>query len=252
MRERTDLRRVDRSPKITRALSSCRSESGSTVGRFDDAGDRSRDLSANSGSAYCSGRSWTDATPSSESEQGEIGPAEDPRVKAASVVRRVLMLNAWRRRRAEIAQLEQQVEHLHLQIEFLRRLLVAENDRVGRLNGELQREKSQSEEAARERDAAKSVRLRSVVRDCRRELVRFDRARFRYRRPPSRSRDTGNRRAAFTAQFQLRTFFFWLIFAGSKSKVKIETVVFFFTLRKSILNFGKCWSKYDREHVCSN
>lgn len=68
------------------------------------------------------------------------------------------MLNAWRRRRAEIAQLGQQVENLHLQIEFLRRLLLVENDRVGRLNGELHREKSQLEEVIRERDAVKSVR----------------------------------------------------------------------------------------------
>lgn len=114
---------------------------------------------ANGGSAYCSGRSWTDATPSSESEQGEAtGLVEDPTIKAAYVVCRVLILNAWRRRRAEIAQLEQQVEHLHLQIEFLRRLLLAENDRVGRLNGELHREKSQLEEMTRERDAVRSVR----------------------------------------------------------------------------------------------
>lgn len=70
----------------------------------------------------------------------------------------MLVLNAWRRRRAEIAQLEQQVEHLHLQIEFLRRLLLVENDRVGRLNGELHREKSQLEEMTRERDAVRSVR----------------------------------------------------------------------------------------------
>lgn len=106
-----------------------------------------------------SGRSWTNPTPSSESEQGEsIGLSEDPTIKAANVVCRMLVLNAWRRRRAEIAQLEQQVEHLHLQIEFLRRLLLAENDRVTRLNGELHREKSQLEEVTRERDTVRSVR----------------------------------------------------------------------------------------------
>jgi len=106
-----------------------------------------------------SGRSWTDATPSSESEQGEVaGSAEDLTIRAANIVCHMLVLNAWRRRRVEIAQLEQQVEHLHLQIEFLRRLLLAENDRVGRLNGELHREKSQLEEMTRERDAVKLVR----------------------------------------------------------------------------------------------
>lgn len=106
-----------------------------------------------------SGRSWTDATPSSESEQGEVaGSAEDLTTRAANIVCHMLVLNAWRRRRVEIAQLEQQVEHLHLQIEFLRRLLLAENDRVGRLNGELHREKSQLEEMTLERDAVKLVR----------------------------------------------------------------------------------------------
>jgi len=112
----------------------------------------------NGGSAYCSGGSWTDAIPSSESEQSEtIGLIKDPTINAANVVCRVLVLNAWRRRRAEIAQLEQQVEHLHLQIEFLRRLLLAENDRVGRLNSELHREKSQFEEVMSQRDAIRSV-----------------------------------------------------------------------------------------------
>ncbi|XP_071562934.1 uncharacterized protein [Temnothorax nylanderi] len=127
-----------------------KSESESSASRLDEIADRTKDILANGGS----GRSWTDATPSSESEQGEA--TEDPTIKAANVVCRVLVLNAWRRRRAEIAQLEQQVEHLHLQIEFLRRLLLAENDRVGRLNGELYREKSQLEEMTRERDAVKS------------------------------------------------------------------------------------------------
>jgi len=58
------------------------------------------------------------------------------------------------------------VEHLHLQIEFLRRLLLAENDRVGRLNGELHREKSQLEEAVREREAIKSVRAIDYTLSC--------------------------------------------------------------------------------------
>ncbi|XP_011874537.1 PREDICTED: coiled-coil domain-containing protein 186 [Vollenhovia emeryi] len=130
-----------------------RSESGSSASRLDEIADRTKDILANGGS----GRSWTDATPSSESEQGEAtGLTEDPTIRAANVVCHVLVLNAWRRRRAEIAQLEQQVEHLHLQIEFLRRLLLAESDRVGRLNGELHREKAQLEEATRERDAARS------------------------------------------------------------------------------------------------
>ncbi|KAL6447391.1 hypothetical protein ACFW04_001537 [Cataglyphis niger] len=129
-----------------------KSESGSSVSRLDDVTDKSKDILTNGGS----GRSWTDATPSSESEQGEVaGSAEDLTIRAANIVCHMLVLNAWRRRRTEITQLEQQVEHLHLQIEFLRRLLLAENDRVGRLNGELHREKSQLEETTRERDAIK-------------------------------------------------------------------------------------------------
>ncbi|KAM0731626.1 hypothetical protein ACS0PU_001168 [Formica fusca] len=131
-----------------------KSESGSTVSRLDEIADKSKDILANGGS----GRSWTDATPSSESEQGEIAGSEDLTIRAANIVCHMLILNAWRHRRAEITQLEQQVEHLHLQIEFLRRLLLAENDRVGRLNGELYREKSQLEETTRERDAIKLER----------------------------------------------------------------------------------------------
>lgn len=144
-------------PVVNPDIGDLKSESESSASRFDEIADRGKDILANGGSAYCSGRSWTDRTPSSESEQGEAaGLTEDPTIKAANVVCRMLVLNAWRRRRAEIAQLEQQVEHLHLQIEFLRRLLLAENDRVGRLNGELHREKSQLEETTRERDAVKS------------------------------------------------------------------------------------------------
>lgn len=134
----------------------CRSESGSTVSRPEEIAERSKDILANGGSVYCS---WTDTVPSSGSEQSVVSASSvDPTAKAASVVCHMLVLNAWRRRRAEITQLEQQVEHLHLQIEFLRRLLIAENERVGRLNGELHREKSQLEEVTRERDAVRLVR----------------------------------------------------------------------------------------------
>ncbi|XP_025075753.1 autophagy-related protein 23 [Pogonomyrmex barbatus] len=150
-------------PAVDSNIGDLKSESGSSASRLDEISDRSRDILAN-GSAYCSGRSWTDATPSSESEQGEaVGLTEDPTIKAANVVYRVLMLNAWRRKRAEIVQLEQQVEHLHLQIEFLRRLLLAENDRVGKLNSELHREKSQLEEAMRERDTFKSEKEKMEI-----------------------------------------------------------------------------------------
>ncbi|XP_029166129.1 autophagy-related protein 23 [Nylanderia fulva] len=170
-----------------------KSESGSTVSRLDEVTDRSKDILANGGS----GRSWTDATPSSESEQGEVaGSAEDLTIKAANIVCHMLVLNAWRRRRAEIAQLEQQVEHLHLQIEFLRRLLLAENDRVGRLNGELHREKSQLEETMRERDAVKSEKDKLEV-----ELKRVEEI------SQERSVTVGNlKNELLTAQDQLKSF----------------------------------------------
>ncbi|XP_018403541.1 PREDICTED: uncharacterized protein LOC108780361 [Cyphomyrmex costatus] len=144
-------------PVVDPDIGDLKSESESSASRLDEIADRSKDILTNGGSAYCSGRSWTDATPSSESEQSETaGLIKDPTINAANVVCRVLLLNAWRRRRAEIAQLEQQVEHLHLQIEFLRRLLLAENNRVGRLNSELHREKSQLEEMTCQRDAIRS------------------------------------------------------------------------------------------------
>nr|XP_012231956.1 PREDICTED: coiled-coil domain-containing protein 102A isoform X1 [Linepithema humile]XP_012231957.1 PREDICTED: coiled-coil domain-containing protein 102A isoform X1 [Linepithema humile] len=153
-----------------------KSESGSSVNRLNEIADRPKEILMNGGNAYCSGRSWTDATPSMESEQGDVvAPTEDPTVKAANVVCHMLVLNAWRRRRTEIAQLEQQVEHLHLQIEFLRRLLLAENDRVGRLNSELHREKSQLEEAVREREAIKSEKEKLEVELKRAEEVSQER-----------------------------------------------------------------------------
>ncbi|EFN78217.1 hypothetical protein EAI_08193 [Harpegnathos saltator] len=178
-------------PVVEGDIGDLKSESGST----DEANDKSKDLLASSGSAYYSGRSWTDVTPSSESEQGEVGPAEDPTARAANVVCRVLLLNAWRRRRTEIAQLEQQVEHLHLQIEFLRRLLLAENERVGRLNGELHREKSQLEETILERDSIKSEKQK--LKD---ELRRAEEV------SQERSVTMGNlRNELVTAQDQLKT-----------------------------------------------
>ncbi|XP_011173624.3 ribonuclease Y [Solenopsis invicta] len=171
-----------------------KSESESSASRFDEI-DRTKDILVNGGNTYCSGRSWTDATPSSESEQGEAtSPTEDPTIKAANVVCHVLVLNAWRRRRAEIAQLEQQVEHLHLQIEFLRRLLLAENDRVSRLNSELHREKLQLEEVTRDRDAVKSEKEKLKI-----ELKRVEEV------SQERSVTVGNlRNELLTAQDQLK------------------------------------------------
>ncbi|KYQ47669.1 hypothetical protein ALC60_13425 [Trachymyrmex zeteki] len=164
-------------PVVDPDIGDLKSESESSASRLDEIADRSKDILANGGSAYCSGGSWTDATPSSESEQSEtIGLIKDPTINAANVVCRVLVLNAWRRRRAEIAQLEQQVEHLHLQIEFLRRLLLAENDRVGRLNSELHREKSQLEEVMSQRDAIRSEKEKLEIELKRAEEISRERS----------------------------------------------------------------------------
>ncbi|XP_014210239.1 nuclear mitotic apparatus protein 1-like [Copidosoma floridanum] len=79
--------------------------------------------------------------------------------RAASLVCRVLVVNAWRRRRVESGELRaalagvtQQVDHLQLQIVVLRKLLDKENSRVASLAGELHRAKAQADETAQERD----------------------------------------------------------------------------------------------------
>ncbi|KAL0119678.1 hypothetical protein PUN28_007845 [Cardiocondyla obscurior] len=158
-------------PVVDPDIGDLKSEAGSSASRFDEIVDRTKEILANG-----SGRSWTDVTPSSESEQGEgANLTEDPTIKAANIVYRVLILNAWRRGRTKIAELEQQVEHLHLQIEFLRRLLLTENDRVDRLNGELHREKLQLKEMTRERDVVKSEKEKLEAELKRAEEVSQDR-----------------------------------------------------------------------------
>lgn len=71
---------------------------------------------------------------------------------------RALAINAWRRKRAEAAELGQQLEHVRLQIVVLRRLLDNENARVAGLAGELHRAKAQLEELGKERDQIRNVR----------------------------------------------------------------------------------------------
>ncbi|XP_017877876.1 WEB family protein At5g16730, chloroplastic [Ceratina calcarata] len=83
--------------------------------------------------------------------------------KAASVICRVLMLNAWRRRRDEVQylhgtiyDLNQQIEHLYLQIIVLRRLLDTENNRISKLTAEAHRAKIQFDEAVKGNNTLKS------------------------------------------------------------------------------------------------
>ncbi|XP_046738773.1 leucine zipper putative tumor suppressor 2-like [Diprion similis] len=89
--------------------------------------------------------------------------------KAAGLVCRALVVNAWRRRREEnsqlqetIRQLSQQVEHLHIQIVVLRRLLDAENGRVGRFMAEMQRVRLQFDDITRDRDSLKAEKERAI------------------------------------------------------------------------------------------
>lgn len=84
--------------------------------------------------------------------------------KAASLVCRALVVNAWRRRREDnsqlqetIQQLTQQVDHLHIQIVVLRRLLDTENGRVSRFMAEMHRFRVQLDDVTRDRDAIKLV-----------------------------------------------------------------------------------------------
>ncbi|XP_066594293.1 golgin subfamily A member 6-like protein 4 [Prorops nasuta] len=87
--------------------------------------------------------------------------------KAANIVCRVLMLNAWRRRREEVNRLQdsagslhQQVEDLRIQIVVLRRLLESEKQRVGKLGIDLHRTKSMLDETSIDRDRLKSDKER--------------------------------------------------------------------------------------------
>lgn len=80
--------------------------------------------------------------------------------KAANLVCRVLLMNAWRKRREEVVhlqesvqQLNQQVDHLHIQIVVLRRLLETENSRVGKITLEINQTKVQLNEVIQEKEA---------------------------------------------------------------------------------------------------
>ncbi|CAG5108849.1 Protein of unknown function [Cotesia congregata] len=79
--------------------------------------------------------------------------------KAASIVCHTLIINAWRRRREEvidlngiIEQLRQQIDHLQLQIVVLRRLLDTENSRVGKLGAQVHRAKMQLDSITKEKE----------------------------------------------------------------------------------------------------
>ncbi|XP_076655908.1 uncharacterized protein LOC143360695 [Halictus rubicundus] len=107
-------------------------------------------------------KNWMDGFVSAESEEGGSGFFQNPR-KAASLVCRVLVVNAWRRRREEtrylrgiIDNLTQNTRQLQLQISVLRRLIDTENNRVARLTCETNRLRLHLDETVKERDALKT------------------------------------------------------------------------------------------------
>ncbi|XP_034950479.1 coiled-coil domain-containing protein 39 [Chelonus insularis] len=84
---------------------------------------------------------------------------EDVSKKASHLVCHVLILNAWRRRREEVVELQgiieksdQQIDHLQLQIVVLRKLLDTENSRVGKLGAEVHRAKTQLDGVIKEKE----------------------------------------------------------------------------------------------------
>ncbi|XP_050478090.1 uncharacterized protein LOC126867549 isoform X3 [Bombus huntii] len=108
-------------------------------------------------------RKWMDGFMTSKSEEACCQFFQNPK-KAANLVCHVLMLNAWRRRRSEVQylhgtidDLSQQIEHLHLQIVVLRRLLDTENIRVSKLTSNVHRAKIQFDETSKEKNTLKLV-----------------------------------------------------------------------------------------------
>ena len=96
---------------------------------------------------------------------GGLGCQLEEKNRAAGLVCHVLVVNAWRRRREEIThlqetiqQLNQQVDHLHIQIVVLRRLLETENGRVGRLTAEINHIKMQLNDLFQEKETLKTVK----------------------------------------------------------------------------------------------
>ncbi|XP_011307630.1 myosin-2 heavy chain [Fopius arisanus] len=90
---------------------------------------------------------------------GKTDNEDDGIIKSAgSLVCHALALNAWRRRREEVAELSgtieklsQQVDHLQLQIVVLRRLLETENNRVAKLSTEVHGARAQLEDEVKQK-----------------------------------------------------------------------------------------------------
>ncbi|XP_029047882.2 A-kinase anchor protein 9-like [Osmia bicornis bicornis] len=156
---RKSLSMSDLSPSIMEAeTGDLRSNSSSTTERIDE-GDKVKDIAGNDIGITVGIKNWMDGF---VSEEGGSRFFQNPE-KAANLVCRVLMLNAWRRRRKEILgfrrtidNLNQQVKNLHLQIIVLRRLLDTENGRVCKLTNEVRHVRTQFDETLKEKDALKT------------------------------------------------------------------------------------------------
>lgn len=142
-----------------------RSDSSSTIEKLDES-DKMKDTIGNEMGIGIGIKKWMDGFVTSEPEESYSQFFQNPK-KAAILVCHVLMLNAWRRRRSDVQylnstidDLSQQIEHLHLQIVVLRRLLDTENSRVSKLTGDVHRAKMQFDEVLKERNTLKSEKIK--------------------------------------------------------------------------------------------
>ena len=113
-------------------------------------------------------KKWMDGFAVPEPEEGSSRDFQNPR-KAASMMCRLLMLNAWRRRRGEVLYLRDTIDNLHLQIFVLRRLIDTENIRVCKMTGEVHRVKMQFDETSKEKDALQTEKEKMLE-----EMKRLD------------------------------------------------------------------------------
>ncbi|XP_024946598.1 autophagy-related protein 23 isoform X2 [Cephus cinctus] len=146
------LSMIDLSP-VDPEIGDLKSDSSSSVARLEDVEERATEFLGDGGNSATG--IWTLENNIVDQDQS-IG-------KAAGLVCHTLVVNAWRRRRQEVDQLHetikqlgQQVDHLHIQIVVLRRLLETENSRVGKLNAEVHRVKVQLDDVSKERDTLRT------------------------------------------------------------------------------------------------
>ncbi|XP_003694710.1 keratin, type II cytoskeletal 74-like [Apis florea] len=163
-RYKKSLSMIDFSPLIMDTeYGDLRSDSSSTIEKLDES-DKMKDTIGNEIGIGI--KKWMDGFVTSEPEESYSQFFQNPK-KAAILVCHMLMLNAWRRRRSDVQylnntidDLSQQIEHLHLQIVVLRRLLDTENSRVSKLTSDVHRAKMQFDEVLKERNTLKSEKVK--------------------------------------------------------------------------------------------